>query len=176
MREKWRKVHGYKGLYQVSNLGRVQSLPRITIDCLGRSHSFPGVILRPGLGVNGCYLSVVLYCDGERKTHYVHDLVAAAFIGRKPRGFDVCHGPNGSQDNHVCNLHYGTRQENHLEKYRDGTMRTRTVRQLGGRTFPSLKIAAIATGLNPLGTGIHNAITGYRGACTAGGYEWEYVK
>jgi len=36
--EEWRKIEGYEGLYQVSNLGRVKSLSRIIIDRRGIPH------------------------------------------------------------------------------------------------------------------------------------------
>jgi hypothetical protein len=175
VKEEWRDIENYEGLYQVSNLGRVQSLTRTRANCLGHIHTYPGRILRPGLGVNWLYLTVSLHRDNVAKTHYVHYLVAAAFIGPRPKDADVRHGRGGSQDNRVTNLCYGTRTENHLDRYRDGTMKLRPVRRADGRVFPSLKAAAAAMGLSKDGSGIVAAIKGTRGTCLAGGYEWEYV-
>jgi hypothetical protein len=175
MKEEWRDIEGYEGLYQVSNQGQVRSLTRIRANCLGHLHTYPDKVLRPGLGVKGLYLTVSLNCDGVATTYYVHDLVAAAFIGPKPKDADVRHGHGGSQNNRVTNLRYGTRSENHLDRYRDGTMHTRAVRRSDGKVFPSLKAAAEATGLCKYGSGIIAAIKGTYGTCLAGGYEWEYV-
>ncbi len=69
--EKWKDIEGYEGLYEVSNLGRVRSLPKKT-----RS----GVrILTPGITYSG-YLYVVLCKNGKTKTFSVHRLVAKAFL------------------------------------------------------------------------------------------------
>ena len=32
MKEIWKDIKGYEGLYQVSNMGRVKSLKRISLD------------------------------------------------------------------------------------------------------------------------------------------------
>jgi hypothetical protein len=59
---------------------------------------------------------------GERRYAYVHDLVAEAFIGAKPAGLEVCHGPAGRVVNAAANLRYDTRSNNALDRHRDGTM------------------------------------------------------
>ena len=62
--------------YQVSNLGRVYSVPRISIN--GRK-SVPGKILSwndNGHGYQTCMITV----DGKPKRVYIHRLVAQAFI------------------------------------------------------------------------------------------------
>lgn len=56
---------------------------------------------------NGHYLTVELEKDGIKDTVYVHDLVAAAFLGPCPKGMVVCHGPGGPLDNSAENLFYG---------------------------------------------------------------------
>lgn len=108
----WRSVADYEGLYEVSDIGQVRSLPRKY--CTGR-------ILKPYLLPRG-YLKVFLSKNGEETSRYVHHLVAEAFIGQRPAGMEVCHGPNGLSDNSVNNLYYGTHVSNNVEdKVRDGT-------------------------------------------------------
>lgn len=174
MKEKWCDITGYENCYRVSSFGRVESLPRIITNSLGVSYPLDGRILKPGLTTDG-YLTVLLCQNGERRTRYVHDLVAIAFIGPKPSGLDVLHGKQGKKCNHVSNLRYGTRQENILQKYADGTMPLRSVRRSDGKVFASIKEAAAATGLCKYGSGIINAIRGHGGAQSAGGYTWEYT-
>lgn len=70
MEEIWKDIQGYEDLYQISNYGKVRSLPRNTTK---------GKILKPGKMTNG-YLQVVLYKDGKRFQKKVHRLVAEAFL------------------------------------------------------------------------------------------------
>ena len=70
MEEVWKPVVGYEGLYEVSNLGRIKSLPR---------RGTLGGIIKPYLGDRG-YLSFNLVKDGKSKATCVHRLVAEAFV------------------------------------------------------------------------------------------------
>jgi hypothetical protein len=110
--ERWLPVPDYEGLYEVSDMGQVRSLPR---------RNTAGGILRlqpDGRGYRRAFLSR----NGVVKTVKVHRLVAAAFIGPCPEGQEVRHGPGGSSDDRAVNLSYGTAQQNVHDKYRDGTM------------------------------------------------------
>lgn len=62
MIEEWRDIRGYEGLYQVSNLGRVKSIPR---------EKTKGGILKPLKDTTG-YLSVNLYKNGKIKRCKIH--------------------------------------------------------------------------------------------------------
>lgn len=109
--ERWLPVVGYEGLYEVSNQGRIRSFPR---------RGTPGVILRPH---QKRYLTVNLWRDGKKRTLMIHQLVAAAFLGPRPEGLLVCHGPAGCYENDVANLSYGTPAKNYgPDKHRDATM------------------------------------------------------
>ena len=46
--EIWKPIKNYEGLYEVSNMGRVKSLDRETIDSMGRKRCFKGKILKFG--------------------------------------------------------------------------------------------------------------------------------
>ena len=69
MSEIWRDIPGYEGLYQVSDLGRVKSLPRVTTrgERSGKliSQRIGGRVLKPSVNTRG-YLSVVLSDAGEK--------------------------------------------------------------------------------------------------------------
>lgn len=110
--EHWLPVVGYEGLYEVSDLGRIYSIPR------------PGVrggMLRPTS--RNAYLCVGLSRAGSRTTPAIHVLVARAFLGPRPDGQYVCHGPAGPRDNSVANLSYGTPAKNcGPDRYRDDTI------------------------------------------------------
>jgi hypothetical protein len=102
MTERWADVVGYEGRYQVSDQGRVRSVPG------GRRL---GVTLTPHPAPNG-YLAVHLYRDGTRSTTAVHSLVTAAFIGTCPAGMEVRHLNGDQLDNKITNLTYGTHGQN----------------------------------------------------------------
>lgn len=53
--------------------------------------------------------------------HYVHHLVAEAFIGPRPAGLEIRHLDGDSRNNAAANLRYGTHSENELDKVRHGT-------------------------------------------------------
>jgi hypothetical protein len=115
--EQWRPVAGYEGLYEVSDLGRVRSLPR-----KGTS----GGVLRPHLGNRG-YLTVNPCRDGRNRALPVHHLVTRAFLGQLPEGMQVRHLDGDPTNPRLSNLAYGTRRENQLDSVRHGT-HSRTVR------------------------------------------------
>lgn len=112
--EEWRPIPGYEGFYAVSSLGNVRSFHA------GRGSGKRGGLLRPALSAG--HLSVVLYHpDKPGRSFPVHQLVALAFIGPRPEGQEVRHGPNGALDNRASELCYGTPAENQADKVRDGT-------------------------------------------------------
>ena len=71
MKEEYRDIKGYEGLYQVSNLGRVKSL--------GNNKSKKEKILS-GYPSTGGYLQVILCKNNKKKPFSIHRLVAQAFI------------------------------------------------------------------------------------------------
>jgi hypothetical protein len=118
--ELWRPVVNYEGGYEVSSFGRVRSLDRQIICSDGRVRNRKGNMMRLSKRQN--YLSVELFKNGVGTKRKVAHLVAEAFIGPKPEGLIVLHGPNGSLDNSVFNLSYGTYKDNNYDRLRDGTM------------------------------------------------------
>lgn len=58
MKEVWKDITGYEGLYQVSNSGRVQSLPRENM-CVNRVYIRKGKVLKGSPDKDG-YLCVHL--------------------------------------------------------------------------------------------------------------------
>jgi hypothetical protein len=109
--------------------------------------------------------------NGNQRTILVHRLVAAAWIGPRPDGQQVRHGPNGVSDNSVSNLCYGTLSENQKDRRRDGTHRGRRVRRSDGVEFINMHVAAEETGCRY--SHIWDVCNGRRK--TAGSYGWEYV-
>ena len=106
MREEWRPVVGYEGLYEVSNTGNVKSLERTVWDSVrGYYRTIPERILKVGKTTNG-YLHVQLYKDGKGKWYLVHRLVAVAFIGNPNNLLVINHKNEIKSDNRVSNLEW----------------------------------------------------------------------
>ena len=107
--EVWKDVVGYEGLYEVSNLGRVRSLDRITEDSVGRKRKWKGQMLNPinSVGGNG-YLRVRLSQDGKKIDYTVHRLVAEAFIPNPENKTDVGFKELDRNNVSVDNLYWTT--------------------------------------------------------------------
>jgi NUMOD4 motif/HNH endonuclease len=113
-REEWRAVVGYEGWYEVSSLGNVRRIAR-------SNGATPFRVLRPRPKKKG-YLQVNLSVHGEKRNRHVHDLVAAAFIGPRPRGQQVNHKNHVKSDNSLRNLEYGTAAYNTMRAAQRGLM------------------------------------------------------
>ncbi len=116
-RERWRDVTNYEGLYQVSDLGRVRSLP-----CAEKGRWKAGRILKPGPGDRYGHLHVILCRAGLRnRTAYVHNLVLEAFVGPRPPRREGAHRDGNPSNNQLTNLRWTSHQENEKDKITHGT-------------------------------------------------------
>lgn len=101
----WAPVAGFEEAYEVSACGMVRSLDRIVETERRKAQRLNGRNLKPGVASTG-YFSVALCKDGVRRSYNVHELVAAAFIGKRPARFDIDHINGDRKDNRVENLRY----------------------------------------------------------------------
>lgn len=119
--EIWKDIPGYEGRYQASTLGRIRSLDRRVKCAHGATRLVNGRILKPAASRNDPHLYVVLGHGAVGSP--VHQLVARAFHGPRPKGQEVRHLDGDPQNNRADNLSYGTRTENLLDIYRTGGAR-----------------------------------------------------
>ena len=121
--EVWKDVKGYKGLYQVSNLGRVKSLDR-KIDVKAKDkkkhkRKYKETILKQCDNGN-VYLYVNLYKNKKVCRKRVNRLVAIAFLDN-PNNYPIVNHINGIKtDNRLENLEWVTHQENILHAIDNG--------------------------------------------------------
>jgi len=101
--EQWRKIPNFSA-YMFSNLGRVMRVER-------RTATWPGNILKGYKNKDG-YIRVNI--DRHGHGHFIHNLVANAFIGPCPEGMEVNHKDRNKENNRVENLEYVTHHENML--------------------------------------------------------------
>ena len=116
-KEYWKPVVGYEGLYEVSNWGRVKSLPRNSTVKYAR-------ILKPCTDRYG-YLYVNLCKNNKQKKFTVHRLVAEAFLPNPDNLPCVNHKDECKSNNVVNNLewcsysyniNFGTRNKRMIKK------------------------------------------------------------
>lgn len=122
--EIWKDVIGYEGKYQVSNLGRVKSIPR-EINCpIHPQKKFVSkeIVMKTQPHVNGyrvVYFGSTIKRD--KKKLFVHRLVAQAFIENPASKPFVNHKDCDKAHNCVFNLEWMTESENtqyHYEQVR----------------------------------------------------------
>jgi hypothetical protein len=113
--ERWLPIRGHEGHYEVSDQGRVRSLPRIVTYSDGRRRRYPGRLLRPARG-HGGYRTIQL----RGRTCRVHVLVAEAFLERLPGQVLVRHRDGDPEHDAVENLVWGTQSENMLDRVAHG--------------------------------------------------------
>lgn len=128
----WKAVVGYEGIYEVSDVGDVRSLPRTGTRSDGRRYVVSGRVLRCGTHPAG-HKHVMLCVDGHYVTRKVHHLVAEAFLGPWPEGATVVrHLNDDPADNRSENLAYGTQADNIRDCMRNGN-KPRGERHSGAR-------------------------------------------
>lgn len=117
--EIWKDIQGYEGLYMVSNLGRVKSLPRKMkngVNKLGEDTFFISKekFLKERIAKDDShYASVSLRKNNSSSTKHIHRLVAIAFIPNDDkRKTQVNHIDENKLNNRLDNLEWMTPQEN----------------------------------------------------------------
>lgn len=106
LKEEWKSIEGFEGVYEVSNLGRVK-------------RSKTQKILKQA--ERGKYLCVDLSRNNISKTFSVHRLVALAFIPLI-KGLDQVNHIDGNKfNNHYSNLEWCNPSTNKLHSFRIGT-------------------------------------------------------
>lgn len=114
--EQWRDIAGYEGRYQISDYGRVRSLAREVPAPKGREVQLLERIMKQCDQYRG-YKVVYLYRENKKARHYVHRLVAFAFL--IPPTSDVVNHKNlNKHDNSIWNLEWATFSAN-TQHYHD---------------------------------------------------------
>lgn len=138
--EIWKPVVGFEGSYEVSDLGRVRSVSR-RIPLKSRwgtvtSREVPARMMKLVSNTKrGGRVFLVLHLNGKQHMRIVSNLVAAAFIGPRPPGQQVCHNNGVAHDDRLQNLRYDTPKGNMADCVAHGTRRF-------GENHPHAKLTA----------------------------------
>lgn len=104
MKEIWKDITGYEGLYQISSEGRVKSL---NYNRTGKEKILKAILDKYG------YCFVILCKNNKIKKYSIHRLVAQAFIPNPDNLPQVNHINENKTDNRVENLEWCTAEYNH---------------------------------------------------------------
>lgn len=161
--EVWKPIKDYEGLYEVSNLGRVNSLPR--------QGTSGGIRITQ---IEDCYEHVILIKDGKQENVLVHRLVAEAFIPNPLNKPTVNHINRITTDNRVENLEWMTMKEQ--TSYRTQNIKGKFsivgIKKDTGEIIEFNGIRECSRKLNINPTSISQCCKGHRKS--AGGYVWKY--
>ena len=120
MKEQWKPIAGYEGIYEVSNKGRVKSLDRVVNSArIGFTAKIKGQILKQR-AQRDRYYRVGLSAHGKTRHYSVHRLVALAFIENPHNKEQVNHIDRDKLNNKVENLEWVTARENTLHARANG--------------------------------------------------------
>jgi len=143
----WLPIKGYKN-YEVSEDGRIRSIDRVVKSANGQKRHYAGRELSQSMSAG--YASVFLSENDKGRTMYVHTAVAEAF-NRKPYGSSghrlvVKHIDGDRTNNHASNLEWSVWKPSRVERVPRTGFSVYVVNT--GKTYPSIRAAARATGVS----------------------------
>lgn len=167
MKEIWKDIPNYEGLYQASNLGNVRSL--------NYNHTKKIKLLKTRPDKRG-YLAIELRKNGKRYCTRVHRLVAQVFLHNPDNLPQVNHKNERKTDNRIENLEFCTNDYNchygnHYKNVSKSLQKKIKQYDLEGnfiKEWDSIKEASSAIKTTHIG-----AVCSKKRK-TAGGYKWEY--
>jgi len=169
MKEIWKDIEGYEGLYQVSNLGRVKSI-------------ITNIIMKPSYCKSN-YLKVKLCKNGRQKTIQIHRLVAENFIDNIYNKPQINHIDCNKENNRVDNLEWVTAKENTAHAINNGLFVFFAVQPKKRKVIQYDKEGNVLNKYNSMKEAATNCKTTYNNiyyACkdfnhTAVGCRWKYA-
>jgi hypothetical protein len=175
-KEIWKSIKGYEGLYCVSNLGRVKSLPRKCKTKGGIFRSVTGKILKNSKNGSGYYY-VCLSKNGEVHYKRVHILVAQAFIKNNDVFVknSVNHIDGNKANNNLSNLEWVTPKENIDDAVSNGLFNNDVVIAIDDNNivryvFHSTREVSRALGIDY--SSVSASMRGESSHAHVGGYRW----
>lgn len=137
MKEVWKDIPDYEGIYQASNLGRIRSLERYYPNGEKSFKHQSTTILKQHIKKHGKRknVSVTLSKNNKHKTCYVCRLVASAFYGKS--SLTVNHIDGNTLNNNVENLEWCSLEDNIKKGFETGRYNNK---------FTGIKIVDKATG------------------------------
>lgn len=120
--EIWKPIEGFEGVYEISSLLRIRSLPKTEVYC-GRKR---GNIITTKISIGG-YVRVSLRLPRKKnKMYLLHRLFATAFIPNLENKPFINHKNSIRHDNRIENLEWCTHSENNKHAHDTGRQKVYT--------------------------------------------------
>lgn len=130
--EIWKDIDEFHGLYQVSNLGRIKSLPKI--DFIGRKRR--ELILKQRKDHNGYYYITLRHSTSKiYKTISVHRLVGISFVENVHNLPNIHHIDYNSSNNKYDNLSWVTQKQNMEFSQKEGRLKKYNLKKIKQRPY-----------------------------------------
>lgn len=123
--EHWKEIPGHEGRYEVSDLGRIRSMDRVSHygRWVGGTRTLKGKVLNPSPDGQGYLGSLVKVPGGKPVRIKIHLAVLTAFRGPRPPGLVGCHNDGDKANNALANLRWGTPASNIADFVKHGSAR-----------------------------------------------------
>ena len=139
IKEEWRAIKGYEGLYEVSDWGNVRSVDNEIVYLVKGKYPAKRIVKGKLLKTyknNGGYVMVGLNNNSKKNKRTIHRLVAEAFIPNPEKKPTVNHKNHDRTDNRVENLEWATYPEQN-----DEIMRKKLSKATKGKSKPKVSEA-----------------------------------
>lgn len=187
LKEIWKDIPEYIGLYQASNFGRIKSLGKYYTKNVGKYksktltlYSDPKMICQH-YDKDG-YLNVTLVKDGKPKMFKSHRIIGITFLGIPKDNLVINHKNGIKDDNRVDNIEWVTIKENTIHAHKNGlcgvngmSKPVACLSETGDviRTFESARQAELWVGHLGHSSNISKICRKGYGRCA--GYKWTYL-
>ena len=167
------EIIDYRGLYQVSNFGRVKSLK----NKKSKNQYKKEAMMTPYK--DDRYLRIGLVKNGKTKTFRVHRLVAEMFIPNLNNLSDINHIDEDRLNNHVSNLEWCTSSYNVNYGTRNKRVADKLSKKVIGINKKEIKVIVLKSTRQGNKYGFNNS---HISECCKGnrkshkGYKWYYLK
>lgn len=183
--EEWKFIKGFEDFYEISNTGKVRSVPRtITLKTkigTDRPCEFKGRLLKINKQTFKKHNIIPRYYvafskNGKRARFYVHRLVAEHFIPNPNKFEQVNHIDGDTANNHVSNLEWVSRTDNMRHAFRNKLIKTeKAVLQLDKHTREVVgEFVSESEACRQMGVQQGKVWRSMQRNGTCGGYRWKY--
>ena len=153
-------IKGYSGMYEIHSDGRVFSLKR-------------NKYLKTSDNGSG-YIQVTLSSNSNRKTFYIHRLVAEYFCKNKRNCNEVNHLDGNKSNNNYTNLEWCTRSENIIHAIENGLKSYEAVSKAHRKRLINKNTGEVVNSIKELSERLNKSHSTISSRVVKGKWDWIY--
>lgn len=174
-------LNGYKGLYMVSNTGKIKALPKFhktNKDYSSIGYMQKEKILSVYYDKKSGYGRIGLTKNGKTNRKYIHRLVAEAFIPNPENKSEVNHIDENKENNNIENLEWCDRKYNNNYGNRNKYVSKKLSKSIIQKDLNN-NIIKIWDSISDVGKELEISTSHISSCCnkkrhTTGGFRWEF--